>query len=886
MLLDSLGGLATIDIEAVRGAVRAEVCRRKLAEFVKDAWHVIEPGVPLEWNWHIDAICEHLEAVTYGKIKKLLINVPPGHMKSLLVSVMWPAWEWIDYPHLRAQYGSYDDTLASRDSGKTRDLINSEWYQTTFRPQWSIKRDSNAKGYFTNTVQGFRRTFGMNGRITGHRGNRVCLPYWVKVTTDQGEIPIGSIVENKLNCKVLAFNHKDNTFTLREIADWELSPGKHSVLISVSNGSFFEATSDHPVFVIGKGYVAASELIPGDKVITHDYALQDMLKSDRSDSFAFCEASERSVLQFGMPKNRHVWNRKSSLQDWLNRSSLQALRNLEEKEELHRKLASNSQSVLLAKMYRCLFNCESRKYSTLRTLWEDSQNPSPGYQKRNKTILFEGMRLEVSFTINEGPRESQVRTRELQRAVSKGISKTGGSHQGEGQLQLPALREDGSGSGICDACPSHRLQQAEQRPGQPDFCLPVVPRRDARITRAASELDYATVVDVREVSAPATVYNLNVSEDHNYFANGILVHNCIDDPLNVKDTFNVGAKAHCKWIFDKVLPSRVNDLRTGQFVVIMQRIADDDLSGVLLQRKGWDYLILPSRFDPERRKTTSIGWTDPRKEKGELLFPVMFPEVELEQLENESLGPDIFAGQYQQDPVREGGARFREEHFRYWHWEGPVMVLDRGEGVLDRFRIDVCSVFATVDVAASEKRSADYTVYWICAVTPKGDLLILAEHRDRIDEVKSIALAKRIKNEWPQLSHFVVEQNGVGLPLIANMADQGLAVRPFVVSQDKMAMSVTAVVRCSLGKVFLPKQVPGFEWVKAARDELLVFPAGEHDDRVTAISLAAISLFENMPTVERATSVSVNRDGSPDWSKHYERGREGRTERSMTDRMR
>src|SRR6266496_3668228 len=69
----------------------AELAMRKLAEFVRQAWLIVEPLTPLVWGWHIDCIIEHLEAVTYGQIRNLLINVPPRHMKSLLVSVFWPA---------------------------------------------------------------------------------------------------------------------------------------------------------------------------------------------------------------------------------------------------------------------------------------------------------------------------------------------------------------------------------------------------------------------------------------------------------------------------------------------------------------------------------------------------------------------------------------------------------------------------------------------------------------------------------------------------------------------------------------------------------------------------------------------------------------------------
>ena len=69
-----------------------------LYEFVKQSWHVVEPGIPFIGGWHIEQICEHLEACSQNDIKKLLVNIPPRHSKSTIVSVMWPMWEWLTDP--------------------------------------------------------------------------------------------------------------------------------------------------------------------------------------------------------------------------------------------------------------------------------------------------------------------------------------------------------------------------------------------------------------------------------------------------------------------------------------------------------------------------------------------------------------------------------------------------------------------------------------------------------------------------------------------------------------------------------------------------------------------------------------------------------------------
>jgi predicted phage terminase large subunit-like protein len=155
-------------------AVERELCRRSLAEFAKRAWHVLEPAAELKWGWALDAICLHLEAVTNGQIKRLLMNVPPGSMKSLLTGVIWPAWEWgpREMPEMRFVGTAHEETLAIRDNRKCRDLITSDWFQKL----WPIEMasDLNGKREFGNTKKGFRQARAFTS-MTGVRGDRVIL---------------------------------------------------------------------------------------------------------------------------------------------------------------------------------------------------------------------------------------------------------------------------------------------------------------------------------------------------------------------------------------------------------------------------------------------------------------------------------------------------------------------------------------------------------------------------------------------------------------------------------------------------------------------------------------------------------------------------------------
>ena len=169
-----------------------ELAVRRLSHFFRQAWPIIEPGTPLEWNWHLELICDELQAVTEGETQKLCICIPPGHAKSLTVSVMWPAWMWLRRPAERMIFLSNDLDLVSRDSRRTREIIESDWYRDRLLQRsalsgridgvWEMAKDQNQKLYFENTARGFRQCRPINARITGKRGDGIIIddPYDVK----------------------------------------------------------------------------------------------------------------------------------------------------------------------------------------------------------------------------------------------------------------------------------------------------------------------------------------------------------------------------------------------------------------------------------------------------------------------------------------------------------------------------------------------------------------------------------------------------------------------------------------------------------------------------------------------------------------------------------
>lgn len=159
-------------------------CEERLTDYIRAAWHVLEPSRQYEHGYHIDAIADHLTAITYGHINRLLINVPPGFMKSLLTCVFWPSWEWgpRNMPATRYVSAAYSEDLTIRDNRRCRDLMQSRWYQERWGDRFDFGKDQNAKTMYTNTKTGFRVATSVSGLGTGERGDRFIIddPHNVK----------------------------------------------------------------------------------------------------------------------------------------------------------------------------------------------------------------------------------------------------------------------------------------------------------------------------------------------------------------------------------------------------------------------------------------------------------------------------------------------------------------------------------------------------------------------------------------------------------------------------------------------------------------------------------------------------------------------------------
>ena len=154
---------------------RALVRKGGLRQFIRLAWSQVEPSRPFVAGWHIDAIADHLEAISHGKLNRLVINIPPGCMKSLTCCVFWPTWVWTFRPECKWIYASYAMGLSQRDNLRMRRLIESEWYQARWGKVFRPLRDNWGAIKFMNDHAGFRLCTSTDGTVTGeHADVQVC----------------------------------------------------------------------------------------------------------------------------------------------------------------------------------------------------------------------------------------------------------------------------------------------------------------------------------------------------------------------------------------------------------------------------------------------------------------------------------------------------------------------------------------------------------------------------------------------------------------------------------------------------------------------------------------------------------------------------------------
>ena len=148
--------------------------RRDLTSFIHRTFQTVSPGTPYLHNWHIEAIAYHLERCYRGEINRLIITLPPRHLKSIAASVAYPAWLLGQDPTRKIITVSYAQDLATKHALDTRTVMTTPWYRRCF-PRTRLHPDKNSQTECMTTARGFRLATSVGGTLTGRGGNLIII---------------------------------------------------------------------------------------------------------------------------------------------------------------------------------------------------------------------------------------------------------------------------------------------------------------------------------------------------------------------------------------------------------------------------------------------------------------------------------------------------------------------------------------------------------------------------------------------------------------------------------------------------------------------------------------------------------------------------------------
>jgi predicted phage terminase large subunit-like protein len=290
----------------------------------------------------------------------------------------------------------------------------------------------------------------------------------------------------------------------------------------------------------------------------------------------------------------------------------------------------------------------------------------------------------------------------------------------------------------------------------------------------------------------------------------------IDDPIAaLAAALSQKAREHVQhWYFNTLL-SRLDDKQNGAIVLVMQRLHEDDLAGVLLRSSDeWTVVSLPAIAEQDEEIPIGNGQIHVRR-AGDVLHPEREPREVLESLRAQ-LGAEIFAAQYQQQPVPPGGAMIKRS------WVRRYDQLPKSGQVIQSW-----------DVANKQGEENDYSVCTTWLIYDKRYYLIDLL-RGRFDFP---TLRRKVSEHAKQhkASQILIEDAGFGTALIQELKTTHFSVVAVKPEYDKKIRMAIQAAKFENGLVFFPKEAA---WLRDLEDELFAFPNGRHDDQVDSISQA------------------------------------------------
>lgn len=617
--------------------IRAELARRELAK--RDLLPFIQYMRPdYMAGWFHTALCDVAdafnEATLRGGCPRIICSVAPRVGKSMALSEYLPAYILGKNPKAEIIAATYNQELANNFGRKVRDILQNPSYQDLY----DVQMDENAQSvnYIRTTKGGSYYAVGAGGSLTGRGAN--CLPGWVKVLTTDGERRIDEIDIRSATVKVWAYDHRKGQCAFAPVQAVANRTTNGFYRITTAAGRVVEATGNHRIYT-GRGYVAAAELTPGDRLLCAMPERDSSTGVRHTKEYSPRPHSEvllQQVLGAGGKRKKTpypqvrvrgentVFSEKMSLVPGGAASPSKGVDDCAQNEAVRGVQSSvcgvlENSDVLLAKMWRSAA-CE-----------ENASREQSGLAQRRE------------------PRSPR-------RALRESLSNSQARYSGTGWSGVHSLRCDRESSGA-----SHRHGLDEQPLHKPDSTLCELSLETSRGRSAETETD--TVFLVEYVRQQTLVYDIQVLGCENFFANGTLVHNCliIDDPVKDREQADSPIESEKLWDWYSST-ARTRMLPGGGIVVVMTRWAVDDLAGRLIDQ---------AKRDPNADQWKIINFSalaeedEPHRKKGEALHPERYSREDYLRIQA-SIEPRDWASLYCGRPYVDGGNFFSADTVRYY----------------------------------------------------------------------------------------------------------------------------------------------------------------------------------------------------------------------------
>jgi predicted phage terminase large subunit-like protein len=698
--------------------------------------------------------------------------------------------------------------------------------------------------HYQNTRRGYRIATSVGGTVTGRGADiLVCVEGDTLITTDQGALPIRDIVEKRLPVRILGSSGR-----YQAIEAYERTPGRTLVEIETADGDVLRCTEDHPIFVEGAGYVRADVLIAwsahGDVCLrslrshvrsgtetrracatpvllagvqrtlstrasaasAHKVYLRGLWSAVRSTAGACRTGTARAGVFSSVLRHVSAWTQQPAVGWWACWNHVPTVWN--------RLLRESCRGASPALLFLCVPGRGVAGSTTTRMLdVPEFLHPEAGA----RPTLLQPNVCERRVA-NEWARASErpVDRWPLGTPLYTGLYEDAAA--GNRRTRWAGMRSLSEHSTPAGA--SHRCLGQQSRADESGDALYVVSPDGPHEDRDQRGLDEPVRLRaVRRCPAPAFVYNLRVAPDHDYYANGILTHNC-DDPHNLEEVDSDVVRARDKKWYREVWTTRLNDPKTGRKIVIAQRGHEDDLSADLIASGDYETLVLPTEYVPTPWVSVR-GWKDPRTTPGELLCPARFGAEENARAKRE-LG-DKYSAQHQQTPTPPGGKLLQRE------WFAIVDAVPADAQVVRRVR--------GWDAAATAG-GGDWTVGVRLARTRDGLIYIEDVVRVQVGPGDDENLMHQTATLDGRAVDIIEEEEGgsSGKKVIAAHAKRlaGYSYKGERSTGDKVTRAKPFVAQARVGNVRLVRGA----WNKAYLDELAAFPGGPFDDQIDGTTKA------------------------------------------------